>query len=256
MKKLISVLLAISLMAMSTVAFAELNENRSMVAEGQRNSGADGTEDRNSNYFRAYAGTTLAPIYRPGDTITFKSGTDVTFAEGNVVTFISSKLGEDELNSSTVMFIDQVTVTAEEKANGFSYKIREGLAEGQYKIDIKNGDAAADTFYYAIGDPKVEVAYIDEDETVQYLYDEKDDKTYYFASAQLGTGDVTYNQLGVAEYGFDFGNDNVFTFDASVFDAAVAEQELTGSINWFFTIGLMDVDTENAPVADGAIVNE
>jgi len=253
MKKLISLLLAVSVMAASTVASAA-----ALKAGGQRNPGAanvEGVATGNSDYLRDYSNVPFQlAVYRPGDTLTFSNDSTKMY-EGDVITFISSKLSETDLNSATVMFIDQVT--ADSDSPSYSYKIREGLAEGIYKMDIKIGDQEVDTFYYSVADPKVEIVYTDEAETTQTYYSAWNDTTYYFASATIGTDDVTYNQAGVAEYGFDFGNGNVFTFDAATFDAAQDTQEVEGTVNWFFSIGITGIGAEGtAPVADGTIIDE
>lgn len=248
MKKLISLLLAVSVMAMSTVASAAY-----LGAQGQRNPGswADTEGNRNSNSLRDYfnAPKQLA-VYRPGDTITFIKG-DQVFAAGDVVTMISSHIDAEDLTSATVMFIDQVKVDSASPT--FEYKIREGLAEGIYKIDIKIGSAEVKSFYYAVGDPKVEILTLENgDQSLTH-----NGVTYYFATAQIGTGKVMFEQAGVAGFGFDFGNDNVFTFDAATFDAATDVQEIGGASNWFFSIGITDIGEEDTlPVAEGIIVNE
>jgi hypothetical protein len=251
MKKLISLLLAVSLLAASTCAFAE-----SLVAGGQRNYGdanVNGVATFNSKYLRDYSNVpSHLSVYRPGDVLSFKREAATQFKAGDVLTFISSKIDAADYTSSTVMFIDQVTVETDNQE--FRYKIREGLDNGLYKLEIKMGSNNVKTFYYGVADPKVEIAYVDKDETVQYYYDAKDNKTYYFAAASLGTDKVTYNQIGVAEVGFDFGNENVFTMPASVLDAAIAEQE--ASVNWFFSIGVMDVTEGAAPEAEGALIDE
>ena len=248
MKKLISLLLAVSLMAMSTMASAV-----ALKAGGQRNPGTGGTADNNSNFLRDYSNVPAQlAVYRPGDTLTFSNDTTKMY-KGDVITFISSYLDSEDLNSATVMFIDQVV--AESDSPSYSYKIREGLDQGIYKMDIKIGEQEVDTFYYAIADPDVAIAYTDENETIQYFYDAKDGKYYYFACATLGTSDVTYNQIGVAELGFDFGNGNVFTAAASNFDAFIAEQEVD-TLDLFYAIGVMDVDENDIPTASAVMIDE
>lgn len=249
MKKLISLLLAVSLMAMSTMASAV-----SLKAEGQRNPGTGGTADNNSNFLRDYSNVPAQlAVYRPGDTLTFFEESSNQIKMGDVITFISSYIDADDLNSATVMFIDQVV--ADVDSPKYSYKIREGLDQGIYQMDIKIGEQEVATFYYAIADPQVEIAYTDEDETIQYYYDAKDNKYYYFACATMGTDKVTYNQIGVAELGFDFGNGNVFTAAASNFDAFIAEQEVE-ELNLYYAIGVMDVDANNIPTASAVKIDE
>ena len=252
MKKLISILLAVSVLAASTCASAV-----SLKAGGQRNPGTGGTADNNSNFLRDYSDAPgQLAVYRPGDTLTFSEESSAQISKGDVITFISSKLEatDAELNSATVMFIDQIVADSDNPL--CSYKIRDGLAEGIYKIDIKIGATEVDTFYYSIADPKIEIAYVDEEETIQAYYDEKDGKTYYFAAATLGTDKVTYNQIGVDSFGFQFDEKNTFTVSAATFDAAIAEQELEGTINWFFSIGILnDIDGE-IPNPVTVLINE
>jgi len=255
MKKLISLLLAVSVMAMSTVAFAELNPNRTLVAAGQRNPGSWDSTNLNSNYFRANTNVSQAPLYRPGDSLTFKKGTDVTFAEGDVVTFISSKVDAEDYSDATVMFIDQVEASGPN--HEFTYTIREDLAEGVYKLEIKIGDAAKDTFYYVVADPKVEMAYLDEDETVNYVYE--NGTAQYFAAISYGLAGSHLNQAGVAEFGFSFdageAGTAVATMPIANYDAFIAEQE-TDNSTFLFTVAVKDVDENNIPVATGTIVDE
>lgn len=248
MKKLISLLLAVSVMTMSSSAFAAY-----LSADGQRNPGDNSSAvgGANSNVLRDYSHTVKhLAAYRPGDTLTFKKG-DLTVNSGDTVTFVSSKLDATSLSNSTVMFIDQLTVDSSNPS--FSYKIREGLADGIYKLDIKIGSQDVDTFYYLVGTPKVEILFTDENEKSQ-TYTAADGTTYYFASATIGSGDVMYEQVGVDSFGFKFG-DNNYTFKAETFDSATNAQEIEGTVNWLFSIGVKDV-TGDAPVAAGVIVDE
>lgn len=245
MKKLISLLLAVSVMAMSTVASAV-----ALRAGGQRNEGTGGTADNNSNYLRDYSNNPghLA-VYRPGDVLTFSNDTTKMYKD-DVITFISSKLDADDLNSATVMFIDQVV--ADSNSPSYSYKIREGVAEGIYKMDIKIGEQELDTFYYGVVNPEVNVAYVDEDETTQAYM--QGNTAYYFAAISMD-GNFTLNQAGVAEFGFAFG-DKTAAFEAAVADAAVDKFDNEGTANWFFTIGITDADANDLPVADGYLGDE
>lgn len=258
MKKLISLLLAVSVMAISTCASAAF-----LNASNQRNPGTWGHIDEesgdrvlsageaNSNSLRDYNSPVQLAVYRPGDTITFSKG-DLTVAAGDVVTFISSKVDADDLNSATVMFIDQATTTG--TSFTYSYKIRENLAKGVYQLDIKVGDQAVDTFYYGVADPKVTIATIDQagDEQAKVV----GDTAYYFAAVSVD-GDFKLEQAGVKAFGFDF-NGTVATFDAEVADYAenVSNIDNEGTANWWFTIGITGVDEANLPVAADAIVNE
>lgn len=268
MKKLISLLLAVSVMAMSSTAFAA---NSYLGAGGQRNPGSysDVTGGRNSGVLRPASqisnaqgkvtGQKILAVYRPGDEITFSRG-DYTIAAGDVITFISSKVNTDNVNESTytdatVMFIDQVI--ADSTSPSYTYKLREDLAEGVYKIDIKIGENAAAPYFYAVGAPKVDVLYVDEDETTQYLYDEVGQRAQYFAVASIGTGYVLFEQAGVARFGFDSGSIEATTFAAEVFDNAMLANELDAA-EFVFTIQINDVPSASDLPAevDGTIVNE
>ncbi len=252
MKKLISILLAVSALAMSTYASAA-----SLVAVGQRNPGSWDETNLNSNYLRDYPGVSQAALYRPGDTLTFKKSDNTKFNVGDVVTFISSKADAEDYTDATVMFIDQITVTADEAENGFNYKVREDLAEGSYKLEIKNGSADKATFYYTVADPKVEMAYLDEDETVNYVYE--NGTAQYFAAISYGLAGSSLNQAGVAEFGFSFDAGEAGKATASMpisyYDAFIAEQE-TDNSTFLFTVAVTDVEEDNIPVATGAIVDE
>ena len=269
MKKLISLLLAVSVMAMSSTAFAA---NSYLGASGQRNPGSNDQTvvgGLNSNVFRPASqisnsqgkvtGQKILAVYRPGDEITFSRG-DYTIAEGDVITFISSKVNTDNINESTytdatVMFIDQVE--ADSTSPSFTYKLREDLAEGVYKIDIKIGENDPAPYFYAVGAPKVEVMYVDEAEETQYLYDEAGQRAQYFAVASIGTGDVLFEQAGVARFGFDSKSVDKTTFAAEVFDSAMAANELDAA-EFVFTIQINDVPNADAlpSVVDGIIVDE
>ena len=88
MKKLISLLLAVSVMAMSAVASAE-----SLKAGGQRNPGSAANNSGNSDFLRDYKNVPYQlAVYRPGDTISFTEETSGQIANGDVITFISSKV--------------------------------------------------------------------------------------------------------------------------------------------------------------------
>jgi hypothetical protein len=252
MKKLISLLLAVSVMAMSAVASAE-----SLKAEGQRNPGAGGDANMNSNYLRDGKAQNLLALYRPGDTITFFEDSSAQMKKGDVITFISSKVDATDYTDATVMFIDQVTADADTPK--YSYKIREDLAEGVYKLEIKIGSADVKTFYYSVADPKVEMAYIDDAETENFVYDEATKTAQYFAAITYGLAGSSLNQAGVAEFGFAFdageAGTAVATLPIANYDAFIADQETDGS-TFLFTVAVTDVEADNIPVASGTIVDE
>lgn len=250
MKKLISLMLAVSMMLASTCAFAALDPNRNLAASNQRNPGgfSDVTGGRNSNVLRNYSNNLKhLAVYRPGDTITFTEGNATNLiSTGDVVTLISSKLGED-LSNATVMFVDQIVADTDNPT--FNYVVR-NLPEGVYRLDIKMGDAAADTFYYGVAKPDVQIAAIDANGTQAYV---DGDKAQYFGHAAIGGG-FMFEQAGVAAFGFDFGNDNVATTPAAAFDDA-EKNEIGGVADWWFTMVLTDIEGA-APAVEAAVVNE
>lgn len=257
MKKLISILLAVSVMAASTMASAA-----SLVAEGQRNTGSNNKDvigGLNSDYLRDNdKDPDILAVYRPGDTLTFKSSDQTKLNTGDVLTFISSSVDATNYTDATVMFIDQVTY---DSSKPLSYKIREGLAEGIYKMDIKIGSADVDTFYYSVGNPKVQVMSLNEDETLKYYY--KDGSAQYYAMASIGSGDVKFEQAGVARFGFDFTTSEKYedipveltTFTADVFDANCSANEIAGAVTFIFTIQLDDVEADSIPGVNESLVD-
>lgn len=254
MKKLISLLLAVSVMAMSTVAFADVQSLQAV--NSNRNPGANNLAagKYNSDYFRilqknAQSGNwavsnTIAAVYRPGDTLTFRltqaDGGTIGLSAGETVTFISYKLDED-LTNETVQFVDQVPATGA----GFTatYKLREDLEEGFYRLDAKFGDADTLSFYYAIADPKVDLATTDADGEIPA--EVRNGKAYYFAAIHKGTNDAMFYSTGVQEVGFSF-NGVEYTMPTTAFDTADLQNEDAGDVYWFYTIA---VDLEGGATA-------
>lgn len=266
MKKLISLLLAVSVMAASTCASAaylgasnQRNPGSYSDVPGGRNSGVMRPADQISADGKVTGQKKILAGYRPGDEIEFSRG-DYTVAAGDVITFISSKVNTENVYESTytdatVMFIDQVVSDGSNTLG--RYKLREDLAEGIYKIDIKIGENDPAPFFYAVGAPKVDVLYTNEEETTQYLYDEVGKRAQYFAVASIGTGDVLFEQVGVARFGFDSGSIEATTFAAEAFDNAMLANELDAA-EFVFTIQINDVPSASDLPAevDGTIVNE
>lgn len=226
MKKLISLLLAVSVMAASTVAFAA-----DLTAAGdQRN---DGYNVMPQTYVEKEI-----PTYRPGDIITFKGSNSVTFTTGDVVTFISSKV-DANIDDTTVMFIDQVTVTANEVTSGFTYKVREGLTQGAYKLDIKNGSDEKATFYYFVAAPEVKIATVDLEGTDNAFTTA--DGTAFVGVLTMGTDEVaSYEQVGLGEFGMDL------SYNGKKFEKRYGLPnigEIEGSVNWYFAVEITDLPT-------------
>jgi hypothetical protein len=254
MKKLISILLAVSLMAMSTMASAA---STALKAGGQRNSGSAANNSGNSDYLRDYKNIPFQlALYRPGDTLTFSNDTE-KMSKGDVITFISSKVDATDYTDATVMFIDQVT--AESDSPSYSYKIREDLAEGIYKLEIKIGSADVKTFYYSVADPKVEILSLDAAGNKKHLYSAETKTAQYFAAITYGLAGSNLDQAGVAEFGFKFKAGEKGTATAtmpiSAYDGCYATNE-TDAATFVFTVAVTDVEENNIPVAEGTIIDE
>lgn len=135
MKKLISVLLAVSALALSTSAFAAPSLS----------------DARNDVTVLGEASDALAlPILRNEDTVTFS----LTGLTGDQLTLISSKVGATADNT-TIQYINQYTPSGDSQA--VSYKLR-GLAGGVYNIRIKDGEDDVVNYFYKVATPSVVVA--------------------------------------------------------------------------------------------------
>lgn len=259
MKKLISLLLAVSVMVASTCASAAYlgcNDSQRNIGSWGYDFDGDGNNEApvgenvaNSNTFRDYFRADQMACYRPGDVLRFTDG-DQTVKAGDVVTFICSKRGATELDNSTVMFIDQKV--AEGDSFIYDYKLRTGLAEGGYVINIKIGDADVKSFYFSVGDPKVEMLTVGEG-GADYLL--QDGVAYYFAAATIGSADVRFEQVA-ERFGFDSANLEATTFDAGAYDVYAASQE-GDAATFIFTIGLDGFeDVSELPAEVNAYINE
>ena len=232
MKKLISLLLAVSVVVASTVASAA-----DLTADGnQRNNGYDVMPD-------SYVAGQIA-TYRPGDVITFKGSESVNFETGDVVTFISSRV-DAGIDDTTVMFIDQVTVTANEQDKGFTYKIREGLTQGAYKLDIKNGSAEKATYYYFVAAPEVKIATVDGGTDKSF---DTTRGTAFIGVLTMGTSGATYKQVGLGDFGMDLSYDTAegTMTGRKTFTLPAGGSEIEGSVDWHFAIVVDNAVVEDA----------
>lgn len=135
MKKLISVLLAVSALALSTSAFA------AAPTVSSRN-------EKATAFAEATAGT--LPCFRNGDTVTFTlSGVTGT------VTLLSSKADATSVDNNSIQYINQYTKDSDNNVS-VTYKIRE-LTNGTYKLLIKDGEATVAEYYYNVANPTANV---------------------------------------------------------------------------------------------------
>lgn len=280
MKKLIALLLAVSSMAMSTSALAATYDTYDFAPIGtavssehkgvSRNfttgssSTAAGQPNWGSPVFRDTSmGLQYLPTYRSGDLLTFaflcrSNGSVVKVNEGDVITFICSKQNASDYDNYTVQSIDQVTLTPSESTswNYCTFKLRDNLEDGRYKLEVKLGDLDKKTFSFLIGTPSVELLYVNEiadgaTPTKADKYYLKNGDAYCFGKATI-TGGANFSQTGT-EFGFIFGdqkytkgtirNGNELTADAqAVADASVGNNsEIGGEAQYFFRMVIEDV---------------
>ena len=235
MKKLIALLIAVSSLTISTSALAANYDGFDLRAIGtnvssehkgvSRNYAESSYIDPNAadpvyNYaspiFRSTSDPKeILPTYRSGDLITFaivpKSGsTAVQVTEGDVLTFICSKQDGTSYDNYTVQYIDQVTLSP--AANGtktiyYTFKLRELLPDGRYKLEIKLGNVAKKTLSFLIGTPSAELLYVNEIEngktpTKADKYHFENGNAYCFGRATV-TGGANFSQTGT-DFGFVF----------------------------------------------------
>lgn len=226
MKKLISVLLAVSALALSTSAFAA-------PAVSDRNPAATTLAD---------AATDTLPCFRNGDTVTFQL-TDLTGAQ---LTLISSKVGATADNS-TIQYINQYTVS--EGAATVTYKIR-ALTDGTYNILIKDGDAAVVDYFYTVANPAVAPAKISAD-GADYIIMQNGQTVFYAAFASVEGANFT--ESGVTSVGFTF-NEKAApdTLSAAELDAMIGE--VSGKVNVVYGIQMNGVEDVDA-ITPAAVMN-
>lgn len=244
MKKLISLLLAVSVMLASTSAFAwGLSPENSHRNYGSTSAG----NSWETPIFREGPALYWLPGYQPGDTLTFKMSSESGVVAGSTVTFISTKHQASGYDNTTVQFIDQVV--AEGTSLTKSYTLRDTVADGIYDIAIKVDGADIAKFYYIVGEPSVDIVYTDEDETVPYKL--VGDTAYYFLKASL-SGGANFHQVGVEEFGFDFGDGITASITGKAFADLVYEDDtlIYGEDNCFFSVAIDGVDAESVPAVD------
>ena len=230
MKKLISVLLAVSALALSTSAFAA-------PAVSDRNPAATTLAD---------AATDTLPCFRNGDTVTFQL-TDLTGAQ---LTLISSKVGATADNS-TIQYINQYTVS--EGAATVTYKIR-ALTDGTYNILIKDGDAAVVDYFYTVANPTVALLK-DSAEATDYVVAKNANGDQSYAAVASVDG-ANFTESGVASVGFTF-TDGAKSATSATLSAAQLDTiagEVSGKINVVYGITIKGVD-DGVTITPAAVMN-
>ncbi len=205
MKKLVSIALASVIMAFSASAFADANTSVSVAGAAN-----------NVTSFATTLNDTQFPGFKPGDTLNF---TLTGLTAGKQLTLISYKVNNEgttaDLSNTTIQYINQYTATQDESqqettvgaVQQIAYTIRD-IEEGIYKIAINDGtDSENLTFFYKVGNPKVELVKGTEDgTTTDYILKQTSDDTYsvaFVAKATLGA-DVAFSDVGVKSLGFKF----------------------------------------------------
>lgn len=233
MKKLISVLLAVSALALSTSAFAapdvsdvsNKNPNATTLAEER---------------------TGILPCFRNGDAVTF----DLTGLTGSQLTLISSKVGATAGND-TIQYINQYTVSG--GAQSVTYRVRE-LTDGTYNILIKDGDAAVVDYFYTVANPSVAILTASADPT-DYVVAKNAKNDQAFAAVASVDG-ANFTESGVKSVGFTF-TDGTKKATSSTLTAAELDNiagEVKGKINVVYGITVTGVG-EGVTITPTAVMN-
>lgn len=231
MKKLISVLLAVSALALSTSAFAAPTVTN-------RNTGATAF---------ATAETGSLPCFRNGDSVTFS----LTDLSGASLTLISSKVGATADNS-TIQYINQYKPSG--TAQEVSYKIRELQTNGTYNLLIKDGDKAVVSFYYNVANPSVALAKASADAENYIVADDKKGNIAFAAVAS--SNGAKFAESGVASVGFTFtdGTKNATSATLSAAELDTIGGEVGGNFNVVYGITVSGV-TGGVEITPTAVMN-
>lgn len=236
MKKLISVLLAVSALALSTSAFAASVDNVLDRTKGAK------------SFSTTEAGS--MPCFRNGDTVSF----NLTGVTGSTVTLLSSKVNASSVDNSSIQYINQY-----EKGSGdtvlVTYKVRE-LTNGTYKLLIKDGDADVATYYYKVANPVANMAKLTESAAVDYVAKNEDDYTYMAVASVEG---ATFTESGVSNVGFKFTTTGGMsaeskTLSATDLDAATGA-EVNGSKRVVYAVTVKNV-TEGTTITPTAVMED
>jgi hypothetical protein len=248
MKKAISLFLAVSALCFATSAMALPTTDD---LDGDVRNGVDALPTSNSNM----------PCFRNGDTISFNVESVTADTQ---LTLISYKSGETP-GSSNVVYINQYDL--EDTSQAVSYTIPDTTTTGTYVIKINDEGGTAATFYYKVGNIKVELIQADYSVVVDPNYGDpykmvkitsgKHSGTY--SVAFIGKVTVTGGGIGLTELGatpgFDIkdtstnpnkhstsrfgtsGNPTVAAFEAGVSDSTRSGRREIGG-DWSFVYGL------------------
>lgn len=231
MKKLISVLLAVSALALSTSAFAA-------PAVSNRNPAATTLADES---------TGTLPCFRNGDAVTF----NLTGLTGSQLTLISSKVGATAGND-TIQYINQYPVSG--GAQSVTYKVRE-LTNGTYNILIKDGNAPVVDYFYTVANPSVTLLKASADAT-DYVVAKNANNDQAFAAVASVEG-ANFTESGVASVGFTFNASNGKTATSSTLTAAKLDSiatEVGGKLNVVYGITVKGV-ANGVTVTPTAVMN-
>lgn len=243
MKKAISLFLAVSALCFATSAMAVPTTNN---LGGNVRNGVATLPTSNSNM----------PCFRNGDTISFTVG---SVTSGKELTLISYKDGD----ASAVQYINQYTLSSASQA--VSYTIPDTATTGTYVIKINDEGGTAATFYYKVGNIKVELIQEDYSVVVDPNYGDpykivkitSGSHSGTYSVAFIGKVTVTGGGIGLTELGatpgFDIkdtstnkhstsrfgtsGNPTVAAFEAGVSDSTRSGKREIGG-NWSFVYGL------------------
>lgn len=235
MKKLISVLLTVCAIAANTSALADTV------------SPSAGELDNSRNNIQILSTTEEGslPGFRPGDTLKFNVS-NVT--SGKQLTLISYKYGDNmELGNNTVQYINQYTLDANSKT--IEYKVRD-IQEGIYNIVINANDGSkVATFYYKVGNPKVNI--VTPGETSTYYKSQKNaDGTYsiaFIGSATLGSNEVSFGDTGIETLGITVKHDKgsaTSAFSKNIDDVIKVywdSLETEGSLTFYYGLTVYNV---------------
>ena len=195
MKKFISAAVAVMLAMGTTSALAATSD------------GTLGVASRNQvEVFQTVeTSTDSMPGFRAGDIIQF----DVTgLTENKYLTVVSYKMGSGvALGNDTIQYVNQYVIDSETKT--IEYAVRENTAEGIYKLSINGNDKTnVINFYYKVGNPDVSMVFGDGTSyNVIEEYTTGGVTKYavgFVAKAVLGSNEVSFGDVGVAELGFKF----------------------------------------------------
>lgn len=231
MKKLISVLLAVSALALSTSAFAA--------------DAVSTVSNRNSNAFQTDAIGSL-PCFRNGDSVTF----ELSNVSGTV-TLLSSKVGASAVDNTSIQYINQYTKDSDNKVS-VTYKIRALETNGTYQLLIKDGDNTVVTYYYNVANPTAAVV-TDKDGNTTLAND---------GNGKVGFGGVaTKNGASFTESGAkvsfklsDGTKSSTKEYDGATLDEYLG-QEVNGNASVFYGIEVSGV-TEGVTITPSVEMNK